>query len=346
MAPLVGKFVKAVAAFAVSAPSSSTTHEQQPQREHRRQQQQQQQQQLDRLEQQLGGQSSSSSSSSSRGVCADLPTMCRLFGVEEPHARSLRLHGGGTTAGRRGLRVGGGAVKRGEIVMSVPLSSCLRDDEPPAWYRRGGGGGGDRRDAPAEGADDDGDGGDGDPTAWSTRLAARVLDVIYPPRAGPDFCGGGGDDDDYDDDVLPPPLGRWGAWRSSLPDADELRSSLPVHWDERAAEAARCASLELAIDEQYFDRENAISRLVAARRTGGGGDGAGDDDRGDDDDGGPSAGLGALRRKCHDALDIVSYLSLSPYFLSVIYYDMYMFVHFEHGADPDFLSISRSPLLF
>ena len=116
----------------------------------------------------------------------------------------------------------------------------------------------------------------------------------------------------------PPPLpGGWGAWRSALPDADELRSSLPVHWDERAAEAARCASLELAIDEQYFARENAVSRLVAARRMMGGGDDGADDDR-REDDAGSSAGLEALRRKCHDALDIVSCLSLSPSFLSIL----------------------------
>jgi hypothetical protein len=61
-------------------------------------------------------------------------------------------------------------------------------------------------------------------------------------------------------------------------------------------ESARCASLEVAIDEQYFARAGAVLRLVAGWTGGGGADCALD--------------LEALGRKCHKALDIMR--SLSP----------------------------------
>ncbi|KAL3823559.1 hypothetical protein ACHAXA_002900 [Cyclostephanos tholiformis] len=293
MAPFAGKFVKALA-FAASTPSYSTI----PLRQHsQRQQQQQQQQQVEQPH-------ADTSTSSGPGVVVDITKMCRSFGVDEPGATNLYLHCSEIT-GRRGLRVRR-EVRDGDVVLSIPLSSCLRDDNPPSWYR------GVTSDADD---DDENDGNDGDDEsddamAWSTRLAALVLDVIDPPyrEASNDLEGGGGGlgGEEYS---------RWEAWRASLPDASDLRASLPVHWDERAACSARCTSLEIAIDESYFARANAISRLVGVR--------GGRRDRGRRTPGsstpprmadGVDLNVGSkeiesdtmeFRRKCHDALDIV-----------------------------------------
>ena len=61
-------------------------------------------------------------------------------------------------------------------------------------------------------------------------------------------------------------------------------------------ESARCASLKVAINKQYFVRAGAVSRLVAGQTGGGGADRVPD--------------LDVLGRKCHKALDIMC--SLSP----------------------------------
>ena len=170
----------------------------------------------------------------------------------------LRHSRGGT--GRRGLHVGS-AVRKGDVVLSMPLSSCLRDDEPPYWWHR-------RCDViDASDDDDEFDEFDDGPMGWSTRLAALVLDVIRPSSRArstttttttnttndhPAMEGGGASCDGSR---------RWEAWRKTLPISDDLRSSLPVHWNEGIASRARSTSLEIAIDEMYFARANAISRL-------------------------------------------------------------------------------------
>ncbi len=61
--------------------------------------------------------------------------------------------------------------------MSVPLSSCLRDDKPSVWYRRGG-------------ADRIGDDGKGAPAEACDGGVATVLDAIDPTPPGPRADGG------------------------------------------------------------------------------------------------------------------------------------------------------------
>jgi hypothetical protein len=308
MAPFAGKLVKAVA-FAVSAPSTSTTDH--VAREHGRQYQPQQRQ-LEHQERQLEQRHPRHDDDD----VVDLSAMCTSFGIDVPGGGStgLYLRGRGIT-GRRGLRVKN-AVRDGDVVLSMPLSSCLRDDEPPFWYR---GDVGDDDDI-----DDDVDDG---PMGWSTRLAALVLDVIDPTHRAPTDramgmemgmgMGGEGGRTDGDDG------GGWEAWRTTLPDPNDLRASLPVHWDERIASHARSTSLEVAIDEMYFARANAVSRLLVGRDRREHRDTAGmsktdasSSSTATTTGGGNRDGISMMmssdsmefRRKCHDALDIVSSL--------------------------------------
>jgi SET domain len=139
------------------------------------------------------------------------------------------------------------AVNSGDVIVSIPLSSCLRDDEPPPWHDC----------ASAVEHEDDGEGspcmiaGSYNPSDWATRLAASLLheQLIRKVSATSKV-----------DDAKK----STGLWLRLLPDPDWLRSSLPVHWPSAVLRSACCTSLELAVDASYFSRAQAVQDLTSS----------------------------------------------------------------------------------
>ena len=163
--------------------------------------------------------------------------------------------------------------------MSIPLTSCLRDDNPPSWYYGTANDDADRFDDIIEEEEEE-----DSSTAWFTRLGAQVLDILIDPPAtttSPSSC-------------------CWEMWHNSLPNSNILRSTLPVHWSSTAIAYTQCTDIDVMVDTQYFVREAAISRLIKKRYNP-----AATAEEEEDDDDGVIKQQQLLTRKCHDALDIV-----------------------------------------
>lgn len=157
------------------------------------------------------------------------------------------------------------SVEKGDAILSIPISSCFRDDEPPKWF---------------EGDDDGGDEHDINrysPSGWASRLAAILLDDEFNNKNSADSLD-------------PLEIGKE-MWKSMLPDRNILRASLPVHWSDELLSSTKCTALEVAVDSAYFARANTIMRLQEELKQ------AFFDEQNVDDD--------LLKRKCDDALDIV-----------------------------------------
>lgn len=151
----------------------------------------------------------------------DLSHLCELLGAVPRDLLSLKT----TDDGVRGVYLNSD-VSKDDIILSVPLDSCLRDDEPPAWFLETHS----EDDSPAL-----------QQSAWATRLAASLIDKQLPSSSkGMDL------------------------WLELLPDAIFLRASLPIHWDEQVVSSAKCTALELAVDSAYFSRAEAIADLKMA----------------------------------------------------------------------------------
>mmetsp|Transcript_12909 Transcript_12909/g.28058 ORF Transcript_12909/g.28058 Transcript_12909/m.28058 type:complete len:451 (+) Transcript_12909:750-2102(+) len=212
--------------------------------------------------------------------------MCKLLKAEP--VDNLYL----STGGERGVCLNK-SVKRGDAILSIPISSCFRDDEPPRWYEQ--------RASSHDEVEGGGDANENDitdyekynPSAWASRLAASVLDM--------ELNQGGVGGEAVDRDLK---LGRE-IWQSMLPDKDILHASLPVHWGEEVLATSKCTALELAVDSAYFARASAVTNLSEELNQAlDSKDGEGDDiimteemDIVGD--------METLQRKCHDALDIV-----------------------------------------
>lgn len=251
-----------------------------------------------------------------------LERMCELF--KATPVDNLLLT---TSSGERGVILRN-SVKQNEVILSIPLESCFRDDEPPHWYERRYGDDGMLNEGVASGGMlngiaveelySDAEGEEHDitdyerynPSAWASRLAASLLDF--------ELIGGreeDGSDIDGDDDDLK--SGRK-MWQSLLPNKDILRSSLPVHWGEAVLSTSKCTALELAVDSAYFARANAVMNLAEELRRGLNGDHDwGEGARTLEGNGvlGIALDMEALQRKCHDALDIVSFVLFVSSFL-------------------------------
>eukprot|EP00573_Skeletonema_grethae_P012186 CAMPEP_0201691888 /NCGR_PEP_ID=MMETSP0578-20130828/4923_1 /ASSEMBLY_ACC=CAM_ASM_000663 /TAXON_ID=267565 /ORGANISM="Skeletonema grethea, Strain CCMP 1804" /LENGTH=492 /DNA_ID=CAMNT_0048177167 /DNA_START=7 /DNA_END=1485 /DNA_ORIENTATION=- len=198
-----------------------------------------------------------------------LEEMCGLFKAEP--ADNLYL----TSSGERGVCVYK-PVKKGDVVLSIPVSSCFRDDEPPRWYEHL---------ENNEATEDEHDITDYERyslSGWASRLAASVLDLELNNSQG---------EIQSDDDLK---KGRE-MWKSMLPDEDILRASLPVHWGEEIVGSAKCTALELAIDSAYFARATTVFTLTDELKQ------VLEDERKEKGEI-PNVDL---ERKCHDALDIV-----------------------------------------
>ena len=151
---------------------------------------------------------------------------------------------------------------KGEIVLSIPISNCFRDDEPPDWFEH------------FTEDDDVTDYERYNPSAWVIRLAASLLDLDLNRESSSDLNRGRE------------------IWKSLLPDKDMLRASLPVNWSEELVSSTKCTELEVAVDNAFFSRGNAVLALS---------DKLGlflEENRGGFD-------TEELKRRCEDALDMV-----------------------------------------
>ena len=157
----------------------------------------------------------------------DLIRLCDL--LETTPADLLRFES--TPDGVRGVYLNHG-VNEGDIILSLPLESCLQDDKPPAWLQNI--------------DDEDKLSSNYNPSNWATRLGASLLDLQLRQRQE-------GDKDIGQGHVF---------WLSLLPDPEFLRASLPVHWPEETVQNARSTALELAVDSSYFARAEAVEELV------------------------------------------------------------------------------------
>ena len=240
MAPIIKKFVKA--AFTASAPTSYQTSN-------------------------IGTTSLLSGLDVSS---VSLKEMCGLFKAEP--ADNLFL----TSNSERGVCVYR-PVKKGDVVLSLPISSCFRDDEPPRWYEHL------EKDEATEDEHDITDYERYSPSGWASRLAASVLDLEMNNSEGEVH------------NEIDLKRGRE-MWQSMLPDADILRASLPVHWSEEIVASTKCTALELAIDSAYFARATAVMTLTDEFKQV-------LEDNDEEEKGVPTSV--DLERKCHDALDIV-----------------------------------------
>ncbi|KAL7442187.1 hypothetical protein ACHAXM_008649 [Skeletonema potamos] len=198
-----------------------------------------------------------------------LKEMCGLFKAEP--ADNLYL----ASNGERGVCVYK-PVKRGDVVLSIPIASCFRDDEPPRWYEHL---------ANDEATEDEHDITDYErysPSGWASRLAASILDLELNNSEG----------EVHNENDLK--RGRE-MWQSMLPDEDILRASLPVHWTEEMVGSTKCTALELAIDSAYFAQATAVMTLMDELKQ----------VLEDNEDEKEALAVVDLERKCHNALDIV-----------------------------------------
>lgn len=165
------------------------------------------------------------------------------------------------------------AVSKDEIVLSVPLAACLRDDQPPAWFAAAQQSNGNR-------VSDD----------WATRLAACLLEDQFNPTQG-------------DDQSSHHHYQLRSLWRSLLPNPDLLRASLPVNWSEDNVKSAACTALELAVDSAYFVRAQAVQDLMDAATAG---NTANDKAKTRQQFGWPSGSIEQQQRQwCEQALDVI-----------------------------------------
>lgn len=161
----------------------------------------------------------------SHSITPSIEGLSDAFGAEPSGLLSLRRNDG-----VRGVYLNRNVLKD-EIVLKLPLASCLRDDEPPQWYQ-----------TRCTGDDEN---QHYNPSKWATRLAAVLIDVQMNTESKTQ----------YEHAIQ--------EWISMMPDKEVLRSSLPIHWSEEEVESTKCSSLELAVDTAYFARADAVEKLVS-----------------------------------------------------------------------------------
>jgi hypothetical protein len=156
------------------------------------------------------------------GDC-DLSRLCELFGASPVDLLSLRTN----SHGIRGVYLNT-AVQENDVILKIPLDSCLRDDSPPGWLQQ-----------PTT-DDDEEDAYAVSVEGWVTRLTACLLDAQQKEEK--------------------PKALR--TWLKLLP--TNLREILPIHWDSTLLASAQCQPLELTVDSAYFARSGPIGDLMAS----------------------------------------------------------------------------------
>lgn len=176
-----------------------------------------------------------------------LEELCSYLNVEPQNLLYLSDESGD---GERGVFLNYG-IKKGDILLKIPLSSCIRDDKPPLWYNT-------YKSKHKNDFDEGINKFHYNPSKWATRLAASLLDLKV--------CAAQNDEDEVSessDDKVAFGLQKW---LSMMPNEDFLRASLPVHWPEEIVPHAKCTALELSIDASYFARAEALSDLMEATK--------------------------------------------------------------------------------
>lgn len=153
----------------------------------------------------------------------ELSELCSLFGAEPVDLLSLKHDHHGI----RGVYLND-AVVEGDVILKMPLSSCLREDEPPSWLQVDDENGDDRTEyaVAVEG--------------WVTRLTACLLEAQLQ--------------EDKPEGLR--------IWLDLLP--TDLREILPVHWDASFIEGSGCRPLQMVVDSGYFARAVPIGDLLVS----------------------------------------------------------------------------------
>lgn len=121
-------------------------------------------------------------------------------------------------------------VSKGDIILSIPLSECLTEQQIPNWM---------------SGFDDESNqeqGGYFNPSAWATRLASVLIDQQLRTDSS----------------------GSTQLWFSLLPNPNYLKASLPIHWPDEILRSAQCSALEISVDSMFFARSAAVQDLMEA----------------------------------------------------------------------------------
>lgn len=154
--------------------------------------------------------------------------LSRLFHLLQAGPKGTLRFGSDNGDGVRGLYLNH-PIKSGEVVLKIPLDSCLTDNQSPSWLH---------------------DSVKNDPNGWATRLAASWVDLHLKNKQT-----------EMDIRINDRDKGH-ALWSSLLPDPQYLRASLPVHWPEKTVVNAKSTALELAVDNAFFARAVAVDDLV------------------------------------------------------------------------------------
>mmetsp|Transcript_18441 Transcript_18441/g.21216 ORF Transcript_18441/g.21216 Transcript_18441/m.21216 type:complete len:479 (+) Transcript_18441:48-1484(+) len=169
-----------------------------------------------------------------------LPNLCHLFRASPTDTLSLRTN---NDNGLRGIYTDK-PVGENDVILRIPLSSCITDAEPPRWLQLQQQGGS---------SDDDDDSTSTAAAAaanavsvesWVTRLTANLLEAYKL------------NNNHVSDE-----------WFQLFP--TDLREILPIHWDtdsntEQFNDNLYDTRLEMAVDSAYFARAEMVSVLVAS----------------------------------------------------------------------------------
>jgi len=169
-------------------------------------------------------------------------------------------------------------ISKGNIVLSIPLSSCIRDDTPPSWCEAI-----DLTSTSLGSSDEDGV-YHNNPSEWAMRLAASLLDLKLNQSI---------DKESSETEGMVSMLAARKEWLSMMPDRDYLRATLPVHWPERIISKAKCTALELSVDAAFFSREEIVESLLSGMKQSG------------QFESFLAKNTNELRNNCHDVLDLV-----------------------------------------
>jgi len=160
--------------------------------------------------------------------------LSRLFSLLNAEPETLLRFENEDSSGVRGIYLNR-SIKSEEIILKLPLDSCLVDDQSPSWLH---------------------DDVKNDPHRWATRLAASWIDLhLKNNQLDSDDANSGGSE-------LKASSEGHKVWSSLLPDPEHLKASLPVHWPETTVLNARSTALELAVDSAFFARAEAVNDLV------------------------------------------------------------------------------------
>eukprot|EP00536_Pseudo-nitzschia_multiseries_P008045 jgi/Psemu1/197106/e_gw1.198.36.1 len=165
----------------------------------------------------------------------NLPELISLFGGSPTNL--LRLD---TENGIRGVYTNE-PMKKGTILLKMPLSSCIRDDQPPAWLLE-------YQEQQQEDEEDNSD------SAvwiqdWVTRLAACILEKRHEQENK--------EASDSIDQAMQ-------AWLKLLPSRSTFQHCLPIHWPDSIQSKIDYMPLELAVDSAYFARAAPLGDLLGA----------------------------------------------------------------------------------